>query len=270
MEWIASLSTTGLFAFALWLLRGVIKTRLINAVRHEYEKDIEQLKTTLRMSEEVFKTDLKEKEKQIEALRSGALSAIMTRRNTLYARQLQAIEDIWGAVVSLSYGKSISATMAILKYEEAVKEAANSERFRKTFEWLSVNYDANQVYNQANRARPFVSELAWAYFSAYQTIIAHGVLRLKTLQIGVGKEFSDHDSILKIVKTALPEYSEFIAEHGVNSLHYLLDAIETKLLKEIQTMLKDTGSDAEDIKRAAQILEETEKLMSVNEQMLEA
>ena len=102
MEWIASLSTTFLFGLVLWLLKGVIRTRLVNAVRHEYEKDLEQLRSSLRKNEEIFKADLKEKETQIETLRSGALSAIMTRRNTLYARQLIAVEDLWGAIISLS------------------------------------------------------------------------------------------------------------------------------------------------------------------------
>lgn len=267
MEWIASLSTTFLFGLVLWLLKGVIKTRLINAVRHEYEKDLEELRSLLRKNEEIFKADLKEKETQIEALRSGALSAILTRRNTLYARQLIAIEDLWSAITSLSYGKSISATMAILKFDAAAKKAAEDRRFRESFNSYTINYDSNQVYSQSNKARPFVSELAWAYFSAYQTIISHGVLRLKTLQLGVGEDYSDKDAILNIVKAALPEYSEYIAKNGVNGLHYLLDALETKLLKEIQIMLKDSVSDAEDMKRAAKILEETEKLASLNDKM---
>jgi hypothetical protein len=270
MEWIASLSITSLFGLVLWLFKGVIKTRLVNAVRHEYDKDLELLRSSQRKNEEILKADLKEKEIQIEALRSGALSAIMTRRNTLYARQLIAIEDLWGAIISLSYGKSISATMAILKFDEAVKKAADDDRFRKIFEVFSVNYDSDQVYKQSNKARPFVSELAWAYFSAYQTIISNGVLRLKALQTGVGDDFSDHGAILKIVTASLPEYSEYISQNGVSGLHYLLDALETKLLKEIQVMLKDSGSDEEDMKRAAQILKETENLVSLNDKIQEA
>lgn len=159
--------------------------------------------------------------------------------------------------------------MAILKFDAAAKKAAEDRRFRELFDSYTINYDSNQVYSQSNKARPFVSELAWAYFSAYQTIISHGVLRLKTLQAGVGEDYSDKDAILNIVKAALPEYLEYIAQHGVNGLHYLLDALETKLLKEIQVMLKDSGSDTEDMKRAAKILEETEKLASLNDKMQE-
>lgn len=55
-----------------------------------------------------------------------------------------------------------------------------------------------------------------------------------------------------------------------SGLHYLPDAIELKLLQEIQIMLKDKVSDEEDIRRAAQILEETQKLIAQNEKMQEA
>ena len=270
MEWIPALSTTSLLAGALWLLRKVIVTRLTNAVRYEYEKDLEALRTSLRKNEETFKADLKEKEAQIEALRSGALTAILTRRTSLYARQLQAVEELWNSVIALAPAKGVSSTIAVLKFEEAAKESARNPRFREVFDAIGGNLDNNLGYQTATKSRPFVTELAWAYYSAYQAIIAHGVLKLKTLQLGLEKDFSDHKSIIDTVKVALPEYSDFIDEHGTSCLHYLLDALESKLLKEIQVMLKDKKADAEDIERAAQILKEAEKLTEENENLKQA
>lgn len=76
INWLPALSSTSLLVVALWLSRHLIAERLKNAVKHDYDKQIETLRTELRKNEESFKSELKAKQSQIEALRSGALSGI--------------------------------------------------------------------------------------------------------------------------------------------------------------------------------------------------
>lgn len=62
MDWIPAISTTGIFAGVLWLGRSLITSRLKNAVRHEYDKKLADLKADLTNKQEVLKADLRIKE----------------------------------------------------------------------------------------------------------------------------------------------------------------------------------------------------------------
>jgi hypothetical protein len=262
MDWIPSILTTSLFAGILWLCRNLIITRLTNAVKHEYDKKIEQLKTEFRKTEEAFKADLKRKEAQIEALRSGALYGIANRQYAIFQRQLVAIEQLWNAVISLSPAKSISALMAVIKFETAAKEAANNPRLREMFAMMD-NLDMNIFSNNhAWKARPFVSQLAWAYYSAYQAILSHAVLRLQMLKNGLDMvEVIDTKSVVKLVKVALPHQAEYIEKYGPSAFHYLLDELESNLLLSFKLMLDGKELDKETLEKAAAIIKEAEKLI---------
>lgn len=266
MEWIPALSSTSLLALVLWLSRNLIITRLTNSVRHEYDKKIETLKTELRQNEEEFKADLKAKESQIEALRSGALSGIANRQAAIFKHQLASIEQLWEAVISLAPAKAASAWMAVVKFEAAAKEAAKNPRFREIFTMIG-DIDPNAMKtNQALKTRPFISPLAWAYYSAYQSIVFHAVARLHMLKNGIDLvEVIDTESVIKLVKVALPHQVEYIEKYGPSAFHYLLEELESKLLLAFQLMLKGEESDKDTLEKAAAIIKQSEALMETNE-----
>lgn len=196
MDWIPALSTTALLALVLWLLRNLVITRLTNSVSHEYDKKIENLKTALRESEEAFKSELKAKESQIDALRSGALSGVVTKQTALYQRQILAVEQIWGAIISLAGAKGISKMMAVIKFDVAATEAANNPRFREMFAKMGGAFDMEKLRtNEASKSRPFISALAWAYYSAYEAIIVHAVIKWKTLEFGLDKDLAPRENV---------------------------------------------------------------------------
>ena len=262
MDWIPALSTTSAFAVIIWLSRNLIVTRLTNAVRHEYDEKIEKLKTELRQSEEAFKADLRAKEAQIDALRSGALSGMANRQAAIFQRQLRAIEQLWEAVVSLGPAKAASAWMAVVKFEAAAKEAAKNPRFREMFEIIG-NIDLNNMQtNQAVKTRPFISQLAWAYYSAYQAIVFHAVARLHMLKNGIDMvEVIDSEGVTKLVKVALPHQVEYIEKYGPGAFHYLLDELESNLLLAFQLMLKGEEADKDTLEKAAAIIKQSESLI---------
>ena len=63
--WIPAGATTGSFAVILWLCRSLISTRLTKSVENEFNRKLENVKAELRT-----------KEAQIDALRSGAMSGL--------------------------------------------------------------------------------------------------------------------------------------------------------------------------------------------------
>ncbi|MGF7130540.1 hypothetical protein P3T40_002015 [Paraburkholderia sp. EB58] len=254
MEWIPAVSATSLFAAALWLSRNLIATRLTNSVRHEYDTKLERLKA-----------DLNAKASQIDALRSGVLSAVTAREAAIFQRHLTAIEQLWSAVISLGPAKSVSAWMAIVKFEAAATEAAKNPRFREFFSMIG-GIDLNSLStDQALRTRPFVSPLAWAYYSAYQAIVVHAVARLHMLKNGIDMvEVIDTKNVTELVKVALPHQVQYIEEHGPSAFHYLLEELESNLLAAFELMLKGDDSDQATLNKAADIIKKSETLMDSN------
>lgn len=92
-NWIPAISTTSLLALAIWFFRSLISTWLTKSIENEFNTKLENLRSELRA-----------KEAQIDALRSGAMSGLMSRQSKLYERQIEAIEQVWEAVTEL--GKS--------------------------------------------------------------------------------------------------------------------------------------------------------------------
>ncbi|MBA3613039.1 MAG: hypothetical protein H0W49_09025 [Nitrospirales bacterium] len=262
MDWIPAISTTSLLALVLWLGRNLIITRLTNSVRHEYDEKLETLKAKFKKSEELFKAELHTKESQIDALRSGALSGIVSRQAALYERRLRAVEQLWGAVISLAPAKGIASFMANLKYDVAAGEAAKNPRFREIFKAMGSGFDVGKLQTtDASKARPFVSPLAWAYYSAYQSIVMHAVFRNMLLQGGVDKDLSNTEEVTKLVKVVLPHQEAYIEKWGSSAFYYLLEELESKILFEIDSILQGKQSDTESIEKAAQILRESDRLM---------
>ncbi|WP_227105234.1 hypothetical protein [Chromobacterium rhizoryzae] len=254
MEWIAAISTNIFFAIILWLSRSLIITRLTNSVKHEYDKKLENLKA-----------DIQSKSSQIDALRNGTLSGITTRQTAIFQRQLAAIEQVWGAIISLEPAKSASTWIATIKFEEALEEAEKNPKFREIFSAFSKIDLNNLPINQAQQARPFISPLAWAYYTAYQAIIADALIRLHMLKDGINlKEIINTNNVKNLIKIALPHRIEKIERFGHSIFHHLLDELENNLLVELQKILKGDDTDSDSLEKAAAIIKQSELLMESN------
>lgn len=227
MDWIPAITTTSLLGAAIFLVKNAVIERLKASIQHEFNEKVENLRA-----------DIREKENQINALRNGALSGVQHRQATLYNRRLQATEDIWSAVSSMAGAKNISAMMATIKFDIAAKEAANNQQFREIFKVMGGAFDLKSLdLSGALKSRPYISHLAWAYYSAYQSIVMHAVIQMEMLKTGIDKDLADIKNITKLIKVALPHQEEYIEKHGLSACHYLLEELESKLLTQIDNML---------------------------------
>lgn len=263
MNWIPAFSTAGLVALVLWLARNLILTRLTKSVQHEFDNKLEELRANLRKSEETFKADLRSKESQIEVLRSGALAGLVSRQAALDKRRIEAVDQLWSSMTALASVKAAPATLASLNYEYAAEEAAKDPRLREVFAKVVAPFDINKMnLGDAAKARPFVSPLAWALFSAYQAILIFAVFRLNMLKAGLNiPKAVDSEAVIKLVKAALPRRIDYITEYGVKGFHHLIDELEDHLLEEMKRMLEGEESDKATVKQAAGILKEAERVM---------
>lgn len=261
-EWIPAVSTTFLFGLAVWLFRKLIVTRLAKSVQHEFDNKLEVIQAELRRSEESFKADLRSKENQIAALRGGALSALASRQAVLDKRRLEAVEQIWEAVTSLARLKYASQIMGTIKFDVASAMAAKDPKMREAFEVFATPMDKVDTPENKNaeKARPFVPQIAWALFSAYRAIILLAVTQFHLLKSGL-----DGTKLLaapeNLIKAALPHRTEYIEKHGYAAYSYLLDELESRLLAELQKMFEGGESGKATIDQASAIVKEVDRAM---------
>lgn len=262
--WFPALTTTGLFAAALWLARETISARLTRSIQHEFDRKIESVRSDFRAAEERLKAQLREKEAEISALRGGALSALASRQATLDKRRLEAVDQLWVAFNSLAPARGLAATMSVIKFEAAAKAAERDPKARQFFESIGAGFDQSMIDQvSANKARPFVSPMAWAVFTAYRAVTMHSVMRWHVLKGGLGtNDYTDRDAIDKIVVAALPHYKEYLEKHGPDVYYYVLEGLETKLLSELQNMLTGNEFDRASLEQAAEIIRQANALQA--------
>lgn len=252
-------------AFALWVATAVVifvgrnwlLARISKGVQHHFDLKLEEIRAELRKSEESFKSDLRDKENEIATLRSAVLAGSANRQSHLDKRRFEAVERIWTAVNDMAVFKGLATSMAVLDFK-AVAKRATEPKIQKFLDVIhATTPDYAQFKNIARDERPFVPDLAWAYFSAYWAILSSSYLRLQVLRLGIEEpeKLLSKGGLQKIVTAALPHQRTFIEENEPETYFYLLDEIELSLLSQLRNILKGTDADQADADRAKKILQ---------------
>lgn len=262
-NWIPALSSSVLLAGVLWLARNLISTRLTKSVEYEFNRKLEELRGQMRHSEELLKAELRTKEVEISSLRSGALSALASRQMALDKRRLEAVDQLWTTINALSPARSIAAMMSVIDFKKAANESKSNPKAREAFEMMGANFDIKSIdFSGAAKARPFLTPMVWANYSALLAVLMHGTMRYQMLKGGLGMEdFLNHNAVSKLIKTVLPYYSNYLDENGPNAYYYALEPLDAQLLVEIQNMLTGVEADKAGISQAAEIVRQSNDLI---------
>ncbi len=262
--WWTALSTTGLIGAALWLGRNLILTRLTKSVQHEFDVRIEEVRAGLRETEERLRAELRIKESEISALRGVALSALASRQAALDRRKLEAVDQLWSAVEALSPGRSLVSALAVIKFEPAAAIAMENPQLREMFKMMGGKFNLAAIdLSNAGKARPFVSPMAWAIYTAMIAVITHTAIRLEVLKSGIGsRDFIDEKAVNALVSSALPDLATTINEHGPLVYPQVLAALEARLMTEFQAMMTGADTDKAGVEQAAEILRRATALMA--------
>jgi hypothetical protein len=253
LDWIPALSITGLLALVAWLCRKVIVSALTKGIEYKLNQKIEKLRAELRA-----------RESEIQDLRSGAMTALASRQAAVDKRRLEAVDQLWSAVTALGAARGISAWLSVINFKGAAEAAQDNPRAREMFATLDGNFDVAKFNDTAaQKARPFVSPMAWANYSAMHAVCAQAVMRWQALKTGLGaKDFVDVAAVNKLLTTVLPHQASYIEKYGPGGYHFLLDEIEQQLLQELQQMLSGSDSDRENLERAADIVKQSKDLLN--------
>lgn len=264
IPWFPALTTTSALAIIVWLAREAITARLTKSVQHEFDRKLAVIRSDLTASEERLKATLREREAEISALRSGALSSLASRQAATDKRRLEAVDQLWEAFNSYSKARAIATTMSVVNFEEMAKATENNAKARQLFETIGGGFDHASIdYDSANKARPFVSAMVWAVFKAYSAVVMNSVMQWHILKTGLGAvKFANHELIKNLIVAVLPHYEEYLGKVGAQGYFYALQELEDRLIKELQEMLVGTVHDKAALERAAEIIRHANALQA--------
>jgi len=234
-----------------WLLAWISK-----GVEHRFEQQIEQLRADLRKAEELFKSELRDREAEIAALRNTLLAGSGARQALLDKRRFDAVEKVWTSVNELAQLKVLASSMANLNFSEVAKRI-NDPKIRDFVKAIgSVAPDLKSIKNPARDERPFLPELAWAYYQAYNAILHSSYAHYSVLNAGVPEpeKLLSTAATKKMLKAVLPHRSEFVDSQEPETYYYLLDEIEGLLLAELRNILEGRHADQVATARAKEIM----------------
>ena len=103
MPWV-SLGVSVGTPVAFFVGRNWLKARIEKGVQHHFDRQIEGVRAEFRQNEERLKSDLRDRESEISALRNAVLDGSASRQSMLDKRRFKAAERIWTAVTRIGPG----------------------------------------------------------------------------------------------------------------------------------------------------------------------
>lgn len=243
--------STGLIGLGVWAFKNLLITRLTASVTHVYDEKLANITAKLN-----------ERGQELDTLRGTVLGGVSERQKVLYSRKLDAVEKMWQNVLNLGPAKVTASMLATIKYKEMLEEGAKNPKIKEMFEAIDLKKDDEYFsIDGGYSTRLYLSDQAWVLFSAYVNILSVNVLRMSALKSGLNSDFMDNsESMLSIVKIALPHQEKYIDEHGIDGFYYLLEELELSIIKELRKIISDKRGDEESLtqQRALnEILKET-------------
>lgn len=245
--WIPTLISLAVLA-SLIAGRKWIESKIEKSVQHQFDTKLE-----------ATKSDLRAKEAQLSALLDTVLSGTAQRQALLDKRRIEAVERIWAATNQMAPFLTVSAVMAHINFDVAAKESPGRPNARQLFNMIAPpSLVENLKQDRATPAineQPFVSPLAWAYFSAYQSIIFGAYIDARMLAEGVedAGKFLRRGHARELLKATLPHQAGFIENNDPSAYHYLLKELQGLLLIELKKILDGQEADRAAVDRAKQI-----------------
>lgn len=236
-----------------------IKSFIDGQVKARIEEKLEKLRGEIRQSEELFKSDLRAKELEIATLQTGALHGRASRKAMTDKRRLEAVDQLWLAVTKLSRMTQPAMTASMLKFDAVAEKAAKDQKMRDFLQMSGLDgFEEKMADVQIEELRIHLPDFVWALYSAYSTIIIGGYFELKILSMGLDNPggLLSQDGAATLLKSVLPNRSDYIDSTGRSGHFHLLNEIKEKILSELKSIIDGSTDDHENVSRAAEIMKQ--------------
>lgn len=240
-------------------VRSAIWKYMAGRIQFSFDEKLERIRSDLRQTEQKLEGELQSSNSRINSVTQTVLSVRSSRQTALDARRLAAVDRLWETKAKLDYAKFVAQTALSLKMDVAAKRASKDPAVKQFFEVLDkaspfAKFVENKESVSIERDRPFLSPAIWTTFQAYSSILMFAVTQVKVLATSPeSADLLQTEHVSKLLKSAIPEHTDYIEKYGTAGWYQLLDILEEKLLVSINQMLDGEDSDVMAVARATSI-----------------
>jgi hypothetical protein len=231
-----------LIAALACLFRSWIAERLKNAIRHEYDRDIEAYRAAL----------------------ASAYSATAEGQKAAIDARFKAFDRIWKAVLALRNNVGFITTFLDILTVDEYKDIKDHKDFTRMVGELDENkLQRMSPDSQIEETRPYVGEVVWSLFFAYQAI------NIRIVFLAWSAVYTDEEKIywyrddgtLSLLRLALTkaEMDKF-ESLKIGKIAYFRKVIEGKLLASWRNLLSGAEFGEEALVHAQSIISATSKV----------
>jgi hypothetical protein len=266
-EWLLSNAVlVALIAVAMWVARSYLSSLIVESVRADFATSLENLRAELRTKEENLRAELRAREVDILALREGALAHVRSSQEAMFGRRLQAVDDLWGGVSEWGQYSGLLMFMTLLRSDEmidAIKKGETGALAMAEGIKQSAAKETARIGDKANSARPFVSDLAWALYTALASIYGLAAAQAKLLNPRkMNVSALSTSSLDDLLIAAMPDMKDYIEKSGAIGHWHLTETLRGRLLTELRSSLGGGQQDVQSVARAAEILRASEAVQT--------
>ena len=229
---------------AVFFARKYIIDLISASVRFDFERKLENVRA-----------DLRAKEAEIDALRSGAFSRMDAIQTAVTARRMKAADDLWAAVVEWGKLTHVVSIMAVIKFDVASENVEREPKLQDVFKAIAPNVidTLNRLFNLGDKDRLHLSDITWALFAAYRAIFLAAAGKAHLLGSGIdGRTFINAEGINDVLLAALPEQKAVI-QAGASGHLQLLDILRNRIIEELRRTIEGAEQDAASVERAVTV-----------------
>jgi hypothetical protein len=251
---ISSIGSASLTCAAGWLCRTWLKARMTASIRLETEQKLA-----------VIKSELEAANQRIRDLASVGAAVNSQVESALLKHRIAAVQKVWESVQSWQQVSVATMTVSVLS-DDWMKKYASHPGTKSTFEQILKGVDHlgfMKKQNETELVRPFLSEPAWALYSAYHSFLSARLIKAVLLTLSgidhmeVLSRFSERDLV---AKSASAEIVAAYDENPYAATEPYLRSLREKMLTEFREFLSGHRAGNQAVRDAAEILHAAEDL----------
>lgn len=249
---VTSLSAASILALLGWMLRNWISSKIKTSIEYKYDKKIAELNSELSKTRE-----------SLNLVSERATNVLSQSTSLIVKKRIEAAEAVWNDKLLFDKYSLALAMFGLIKWENWEENSCN-EGFQYFVDKIGKFDAITELDLKANKFRIYLTDYVWAYYLAYSTLITTAVMVLELAKIKGNDPFKylKIDSVYDTMKTALPEYGEFIDEYQLASLAHLQTPLSQKLLSSLQNYIDGKSLAESELQTATEIIKKAKEAES--------
>jgi hypothetical protein len=239
----------------VWLFKEWIGARLKASIQHEYDRNLETYKATLKQEQEFAILDIKTAVAREAAFHATAQASFAEGQKASMERKLNALDRLWRSVLDLRNNlPAVLGFMDFLTVDE-YQGARDHPTFRELTKDLSPDKMPALTPQDIEEARPYTGEYLWTIYYCYRAILLRILFLLHLGRTDAEKmNWHTDGGTRQLIEAVLTpaEVAQF-DQARFAKVAWIKQRLEAKILAAAQKVISGESFGADSLEQAKQI-----------------